>query len=125
MAKAKPEDVTPNTPATFETARRLAIHLPGVEEGTSYGTPALKVKGKLFARLHDNGEWLVVRIDLDERAMRLETEPDLFLITDHYLAYPWILVRLAVVQEDELRELLEDAWRLAAPKRLIDEFDRS
>ena len=110
---------------TFETVRRLAIPLPGVEEGTSYGTPALKVKGKLFARLHDNGEWLVVRIDLDERAMRLRTDPDVFLVTEHYLGYPWILVRLSDVEEDELRELLQDAWRLVAPKRLIAEFDRS
>jgi hypothetical protein len=108
---------------TFETVRRLAIGLPGVEEGTSYGTPALKVKGKLFVRLHDSGDSLVVRIDPGERAMRLETDPEVYFITDHYLEYPWILVRLAVVDEEELKELLEDAWRLVAPKRLLAEWD--
>jgi hypothetical protein len=118
MAKGKT-----NEHVTFDTVRRLGMDLPGVEEGTSYGTPALKVKGKLFTRLHDNGEWLVVRIDLDERAMRLKSDPDVFLITDHYIAYPWILVRLSVVRENELRELLEDAWRLVAPKGLLADLD--
>jgi hypothetical protein len=55
----------------FETVRQRALALPGVEEGTSYGTPAFKVRGKLFVRLHQSGDSLVVRIDENERAQSL------------------------------------------------------
>jgi hypothetical protein len=106
-------------PVTFETVRMLALALPKAEEGTSYGTPAFKVGGTLFARLHQDGESLVVRIDMNERAMRMKAEPETYYITDHYLNYPWILVRISSVDIDDLRDLLEDAWRLSAPKRLI------
>jgi hypothetical protein len=108
---------------TFETIRALALALPHVEEGTSYGTPAFKVRGKLLARLHQDGVSLVVKIDADERTMRMKADPETFFITDHYLDYPWILVRIAKVDLDDLRELLEDAWRLTAPKRLVVEHD--
>jgi hypothetical protein len=108
-------------PMTFDAVRSLALELPKVDEGTSYGTPAFKVAGKLLARLHQDGESLVVKIDPDERTMRMKIDPDTFYITDHYLNYPWILVRIANVDPDDLRDLLEDAWRLTAPKRLIAE----
>jgi hypothetical protein len=105
-------------PITFETVRQIAGALPGAEESTSYGTPAFKVCGKLFVRLHQTGESLVVRIDETERAMRMRADPETYFITDHYLGYPWILVRLSSVSQDDLAELLEQAWRLSAPARL-------
>jgi hypothetical protein len=106
-------------PATFETVREIAAGLPGAVEGMSYGTPAFRVGKSLFVRQHEDGESLVVKIDPDERAMRLETDPETFYITDHYLNYPWILVRLSTVRRDDLRELIEDAWRCSAPNRLL------
>jgi len=111
-------------PVTFETVRQCALALPGVEEGTSYGTPAFKVRGKLFVRLHQSEEAIVVRIDQDERAMRMRADPETYTITDHYVDYPWVLVRLASVNCDDLSELLEGAWRLGAPARLVAEFDK-
>jgi hypothetical protein len=106
-------------PATFETVREIAAGLPGAVEGMSYGTPAFRVGKSLFVRQHQDGESLVVKIDPDERAMRLQTDPKTFYITDHYLNYPWILVRLSTVRRDDLRELIEDAWRCSAPNRLL------
>jgi hypothetical protein len=109
---------------TFEQVRTFALALPHVEEGTSYGTPGFKVRGKLFVRLHQDGESLVVKIDPGERAMRMKVDPETFYITDHYLAYPWILVRISSVDLEDLRELLEEAWRLSAPKRLVVQYDQ-
>jgi hypothetical protein len=106
-------------PITFDTVRELARELPGAVEGTSYGTPAFRVGKGLFVRQHQDGESLVVKIDYDHRAMRMKTDPETFYITDHYLNYPWILVRLATVDADDLRDLLTDAWRLSAPDRLL------
>ena len=84
---------------------------------TSYGTAALKVNGKLFARLKEDGETLVLKMDFVNRDLLLSAEPDLFFLTNHYLNYPWILVRLTKVRMKRLEELLEDAWRLTAPRR--------
>jgi hypothetical protein len=122
--KRKPGQKNNTSPITFEQVRSLALALPKVDEATSYGTPAFKVAGKLLARLHQDGESLVVKIDPEERAMRLKVEPKTFYITDHYLNYPWILVRIASVDLEDLRDLLEDAWRLTAPRRLLSEHDK-
>jgi hypothetical protein len=103
---------------TFETVRLLALALPDVEEGTSYGTPAFKVRKKLFARLREEGV-LMVKCDLVYKDILLQSQPEIYFTTPHYDGYPGILVRLAVAEEDDLRDLLADAWRLAAPKRLV------
>ncbi len=110
-------------PVTFEQVRLVALALPKAEDGTSYGTPAFKVGGKLFARLHQDGESLVVKIDPGERTMRMKVDPETFYITDHYLNYPWILVRISIVDPGDLRELLEEAWRLTAPRKLVSQYD--
>jgi hypothetical protein len=107
---------------TFDTVRQIAQTLPGAEESTSYGTPAFKVKGKLFARLHQDGESLVVGVDFDERAEMTSADPEKFYITDHYLNYPWMLVRMSKVRPDQLRDLLIGSWRRAAPKQLTATF---
>jgi hypothetical protein len=98
--------------------RELAHTLPGVEDGTSYGTPALKVKGKLLARLREDGETLVLRADALSREALLRAAPAVFFLTDHYRDYPWVLVRLSAARREQMRELLEDAWRRVAPARL-------
>ena len=108
---------------TFAQLRKLAVALPGVEESTSYGTPAFKVKKKLLARMHQDGESLVLHMDFDERETLMEADPERFYITDHYLDHPWILVRLAKVKPTQLRPLFEQAWRMRAPARLLRELD--
>ena len=116
MRAAKPSAKT--KPVTFEIVRQIAQTLPGAEESTSYGTPAFKVKGKLFARQHQDGESLVVGVDFDEREEMMNAAPEKFYITDHYLNYPWMLVRMSTVRPDELRDLLIGSRRRAAPKHL-------
>src|SRR5258707_8837969 len=108
---------------TFDLIRELALQLPGVEEGTSYGTPALKVKGKFLSRLKEDGESIVVRVGFDVRDVLMAADPETFYITDHYRGYPAVLVRLSRVRRDDLRGLLEEAWRGVAPKRLVVAFD--
>ena len=112
-----------NTGLTWDDVRRLAMELPGAEEGTSYRTPAMKVRGKLFARLKEDGETVVLRVNFHERALLLEAEPDVFYITDHYRDYPDVLVRLPAVSEEVMRARLEDSWRLVAPPKLVAQLD--
>jgi hypothetical protein len=102
---------------SFEDVSKLGRALPGVIESTSYGTPALKVGGKLLVRLKEDGETLVLRMDFVNRDLLLRAEPDLFFLTDHYLNYPSILLRLTRVSRPRLKELLEDSWRLVTKEK--------
>ena len=110
-------------PATYDDVRAVALDLPCVVEGSSYGTPALKVGRKLFLRLKEDGVTLVVRMDWVERQLLLRSAPHTFFITDHYRDYPWVLVRLAAIERADLATLIEDAWRRVASKRAIDAHD--
>ncbi len=110
--------------ASLATVRRLALALPGVVEGISYGTPGFRVRNKFLARMWENGEVLVVKCGHDERDFRMQANPKTFFTTDHYLGYPTVLVRLASVTQAELKEVLLQAWRINAPKRLLTEYDR-
>lgn len=110
---------------TFDTVRELALGLPGVEEGTSYGTPAFRVSGKIIARFHQDGESLVLKAEYATREVLMGAHPEAFYITDHYRCYPWVLVRLANVELGLLRGLIQDAWRGLAPKRMVAARDAS
>ena len=109
---------------TLATVRRLALAFPGVEEGLSYGTPGFRVRGKFLARMWQDGETLVVKCGDDERDFRMKADPETFFITDHYRGYPTVLVRLARVTTTDLRDVLEQAWRLNAPRRLVKEYEQ-
>jgi hypothetical protein len=111
--------------ATIGTVRAFMDALPGVEEDSSFGTPGFRVRGKFLARLREDGETLVIKLGFGERAMLMEAEPETFYITDHYRDYPAVLVRLANVDPGILRHLLEQAWRQAAPKRLVAAYDKN
>ena len=97
---------------TFAEVCQLARELPEVERSTSYGTPALKVRKLLLARLKEDGETLVLKTTFADRERLLSASPDVFYLTDHYVSHPWILVRLPLIKAPFLRELLLEAWRL-------------
>ncbi|MFC4005410.1 MmcQ/YjbR family DNA-binding protein [Prauserella oleivorans] len=104
---------------TWDDVVAFAAELPEVEESTSYRTPALKVAGKGFARLRTEAEGgLMLMCGLDEKEALLASGDPAFYTTPHYDGYGAILVDLERVDEDQLRELIEDAWRIKAPARL-------
>jgi hypothetical protein len=109
--------------ATVEDVRRLALGLPEATEGQRFGTPGFYVKRNLFARVRSDGATLVVKVDMGERDLLMGAEPEIFFVTDYHRDYPNVLVRLAAIEEDELREVLTDSWRSVAPKRLLAAFD--
>jgi hypothetical protein len=92
---------------TFDQIRKVAMALDGVVETTSYGTPAFKVNGKLFARLHQDKQTLILAMNFDQREDMISMDPDTFFITDHYKDYEWVLVHLAQVSPTAMRKLLE------------------
>ena len=108
---------------SFETVRELALALPEVREGFSYGTPSFHVKSKFLARLKEDGDTLALRIAFEDRERLLAEDPEVFYLTDHYANYPAILVRLSRVTRKDLRAVLELGWRAVAPRKLVAERD--
>ena len=109
---------------TWEDVVAIASALPEVEVSTSYRTPALKVKGKGFARLRTEAEGgLVLMCQLDEKEALLASGDPAFYTTPHYDGYGAILVDLEKVSREQLTELIEEAWRERAPARLRTQFD--
>ncbi len=105
----------PRNTINFDTVRNIGLALPGVEESTAYGQPALNIHGKLLAcvpanRLAEPGS-LVVRVDFDDRAELLAADPAVYYVTDHYVGYSAVLVRLSRVNPDVLRGLLGMAYK--------------
>ena len=109
---------------SYERYLKVALALPGTEASTSYGTPAVKVRGKILSRWRTEAEGaLAIRCDFLDRQILLQAQPDVFFLTDHYLNYPMILIRIEKVSQDVLRDVAERAWRLVAPGRLIKQRD--
>jgi hypothetical protein len=102
---------------TFDDVRKIALAWPEVEDGTSYGTPALKVRKKLLARLKEDGDSLVMPgVPPEERDMLVESQPKLFYFTDHYKDYPMVLIRLSKATRATFEPLLRRQWRALASK---------
>jgi hypothetical protein len=106
----------------FDAVRKAGLTLPGVEESTAYGSPALKVGGRLFACIAINKaaepNSLMVRMPIDDRDALIAEQPDVYYLADHYAPYPCVLVRLSRVDAAALRDLLLMGWRFAStPKK--------
>jgi hypothetical protein len=109
---------------TEDDVRRIALSLPATTEKFSYGMPGFRVKDRLFARIREEGDVLVLWCsDGGEKLALIESEPEKFFTTPHYDGHPLVLVRFGAVDLVELEELLTDAWRVRAPARLREAFD--
>jgi hypothetical protein len=108
----------------YERYLKIALALPEAEASTSYGTPSVKIRGKLLSRWRSEAEGaLAVRCDFLDRQILLQTQPEVFFLTDHYLDYPMVLVRLDKVSRAVLVDVAERAWRLVAPAKLVKAHD--
>ncbi len=109
---------------TWDDVVAIGAAFPEVEHTTWYGTPALKVGGKGMCRMRSGPDALVLRVlDLAEVEALLKGRPEAYFQTAHYEGHPYVLVRLEAVDPAELAELVEDAWRIRAPKRVVAAYD--
>ena len=107
------DDLSP----AFAKLVAAASGLAEIEQTTSYGTPALKVRKKLLCRVKD-ADTVVVMCPLEEKELLIEAAPEFYFETDHYRGWPAILVRVHLIPADELRLRLGRAWQMHAPKSL-------
>jgi hypothetical protein len=110
-------------PMTIEDLRAFLLALPGVEEGTAYGHPAFRVKGKQLLGLKVADGAAGLRVGFDERELLMEADPEAFYVTDHYRAYPAVLVRIAKVDPQMFHRMIVRRWSEVAPKALVKAFD--
>lgn len=109
---------------TFEQVRAIALGFPGVEERPSHeGRAAFRTKKRGIVYEHSEAGVIALRIPIEARDALCSEQPKTFFITDHYRDYPYVLVRLKAVNRALLLELIEDAWRDAATKKQVTEWE--
>jgi len=109
---------------SYERYLKIVLALPGTQAATSYGTPSVKVRGKILSRWRTESEGaLAIRCDFLDRQILLQAQPEVFFLTDHYLNYPMILMRIEKASSDALIDVTERAWRLVAPPGLVKRRD--
>ncbi|MDX2595450.1 MmcQ/YjbR family DNA-binding protein [Streptomyces sp. WI03-4A] len=105
-----------------EDVRRIALSLPDTTEKTAWNMPTFRVAGNMFATLPEDETSIAVRCPKEERDELVLAEPGKFWIAGHEAQFAWVRARLAALEdEDELRDILADSWRQAAPPRLLDD----
>jgi hypothetical protein len=106
---------------TFDTVRQIAAALPGVEESTSYGTPSLKIDGRLLTCIAINKsaepDSLGLSIDFDQRDALIAEAPETYYTTGHYVNHPFVLVRLSKINPGNLHDLLHAGWKFVSANK--------
>ncbi|HLX35170.1 MAG TPA: MmcQ/YjbR family DNA-binding protein [Candidatus Limnocylindrales bacterium] len=111
--------------STFEDVRRIALALPTVEEVVTWGSDlTFRVRGKIFAIGGEGAEIVSIKASPDAQADLLALDATTFSKAAYTGRFGWVNVRLAGVDEPMLEELLANAWRQTAPKRVVREADR-
>ncbi|WP_018534524.1 MULTISPECIES: MmcQ/YjbR family DNA-binding protein [unclassified Streptomyces] len=104
-----------------DDVRTIALSLPDTTEKIAWSMPTFRVAGKMFATLPDEETSIAVRCPKEERDELVMAEPKKFWVADHEASFAWVRARLAALDDaDELRDILTDSWRQAAPTRLLD-----
>lgn len=112
---------------TPEEFRRQALSLPEVEERETWGHPTFRVRDKIFATMaprHDGvGVGAGLKASLEEQAELIASYPDTFAVAKYTGRYGWVSVKLATADPNLMQELIVNAWRQTAPKRLVKAYD--
>jgi hypothetical protein len=103
--------------------RRLALALPEAEERETWGEATFRVRDKIFVMLSPDGERVAVKASLDEQAALVGSDPETFAVAQYTGRFGWVSVTLSRVDREEMRELVIDAWRRTAPRRLVAAFE--
>ena len=113
--------------ADFDPVKRIALTFPDSQEGISHeGTPSVTVRGKLMCRLHHEGTFIPIRLEISLRDKYLDSHPELFHLPDHFKPYPYICMWLQSNYDRKLLyEVLEQSWKSLATKKNIKEYEQN
>jgi hypothetical protein len=108
---------------TADELRRAALSLPEAEERETWGHPTFRVRDKMFATLSDDGRSAGVKTTKEEQAALVAAAPETFGVPAYVGRHGWVSVELATADPAGVRELVTEAWRQTAPKRLVAAYD--
>lgn len=109
---------------TIDDARAIATTLPRSYEALVRDEVRLRVGRMVYAAFYDDDTVMGFGFPREEREALVASEPDKFLMPrPSDMRYRWVCVRLVVIDGDELRELLVDAWRMCVPKKLAAAYE--
>jgi hypothetical protein len=106
-----------------DDVRRIALSLPETEEKETWGEATFRVRNKIFATLSADGDLAGVKASLDEQQELIEAHPETFSISHYTGRFGWVTVKLDSVDPELMEDLIVDAWRRTAPKRLVKLYD--
>ncbi len=106
-----------------DLARRIALAFPEAVEKETWGHPTFRVRDKMFMGMNTEGTTATVKATREAQAALVGSEPETFSIPAYVGQHGWVAIDLARVDDEELAELIEDAWRTTAPKRVVKAFD--
>ena len=103
--------------------RAAALALPEVQENSHMDTPDFRVRNRIFATLPTDGAQGVIKLMPDEQAALLGSQPEVYGTPGGWGRHGWTTVYLDAADAAEVRELLQEAWRAVAPKKLVRQMD--
>jgi len=104
---------------------RIALALPGVEQRSrDRGYLALEVAGRAFAQVPDGGDTVALKATRQEQAALVAADPTVYAASHVSGRFGWLVVRLRHADAGEVRELVTEAWRHTAPRRLVERHDQ-
>jgi hypothetical protein len=108
---------------TADELRQVVRSLPEAEERETWGHPTFRVRDRMFAAMSDDGQQASVKATRQEQAALVSAAPETFGIPAYVGRHGWVSIQLATVDPAEVRELIVEAWRQTAPKRLVAAYD--
>ena len=111
---------------TVDEVREFARTLPRSSEAFVRGHVKFRIGRIVYLSFSRDGEVMGFAFPKDWRDALVESEPAKFSLPGQSdMRYHWVHVRLAAIDEDEMLELVEDAWAFTAPKRVVEEYAAS
>ena len=106
-------------PVTIDDVRALALTLPRTTEALVRDRVKFRVGRIVYVAFSRDETLMGFGFPREEREALVASDPDKFLMPKPSdMRYQWVVVRLAAIEEDEMRELVLDAWRMVVPKRV-------
>ena len=105
------------------TVRRFALSLPDAEERETWDTATFRVRSKIFVMFDEQERHLWIKSVFDEQQALITENPEAFFVPSYVGQHGWVGVVVAKADRGEVEELITEAWRMTAPKRLVAAFD--
>ncbi|MGH3728034.1 MAG: MmcQ/YjbR family DNA-binding protein [Micromonosporaceae bacterium] len=109
---------------SVDEVREIALSFPGAHQSGHFDVTDFRVNNKIFCTLPPKPGQMGLRITASEQAALIAEAPETFTPgPGKWGEQGWTMVRLDQVDPVQLRELIAEAWRIRAPKRMVAEFD--